>query len=195
MLHESNLSKTAIRFLFTAVALGGALQYGLCQKFGEPYPSLMMPSFAGAGGYQHGQVRLRSFTALFITPSGEAVAVLPRQLLNDFPDSYHTVIAQSFLSPLPDGAASSRAPHPCQGLCGRLFPGLRAGLGDRTGADNLASLRAWLVQRAHTLMPGRAVDRVEFRWYEDTLQHTSGHFVRRRQPAGVFVVRLTGEPR
>src|SRR5262249_62004706 len=106
VLHESNLSKTAIRFLFTAVALGGALQYGLCQKFGEPYPSLMMPSFAGAGGYQHGQGTLRRFSGLFITPNRGAVPGLPPQFLNYFSRSFYNPNATPFLSSLPCGAAS-----------------------------------------------------------------------------------------
>ena len=52
----------------------------------------------------------------------------------------------------------------------RIFSGLNAGWLDRANRENVASLRAWVAQRARTLLPGRTIDRAEFRWYLDTLR-------------------------
>jgi hypothetical protein len=197
MLHNTDQPKMAIRLVFIAVAIASAIQYGIVNRLGEPYPALMMPGFSGTGGYQDGQVQTRRLEAVFVTAEGEAIAFTQRDLLSDFPDDYHDTIARSFLSPLPDGATSSSALSSRPGrrrLQYRIFPGMQAGRLNRTSADNIGSLRVWILRRAHTLVPGRNIDRVEFRWYRDTFQNNSGQWVIQRQPIGVFLVRLIGEP-
>jgi hypothetical protein len=193
-MHGTPQSKTAVRLVFAAVALACVIQYYLSTRLGEPYPSLRMPGFAGAGGYQDGKVRIRRLEVVFVTADGETVSFSQRDLLGDFPTSYHDVIAQSFLSPLPKRTESSLAQSSRTGISHQLFPGWRTGILDRTSADQVTSLRVWLLRRAHTLVPGRKVDRVEFHWYDDTFQNNSGHLTSQRQPAGVFSVRLTGGP-
>ena len=195
MLHDTSWSRTAIRLIFAAVALAYVFQYYLSTRFGEPYPGLAMPDFAGTGGYEDHKVRIRRLEAVFVTADGEAVSFSQRDLLSDFPTSYHNVIAQTFLSPLPEEAKSSRVQNSPKGISHLIFPGFRAGRLDRTSADNVASLRSWLRKRAHTLVPGRKVDRVEFHWYEESFENNSGQLTRQRQPIGVFIVGLTGEPR
>jgi len=192
-MHGTPQRKTVVRLVFAAVVVTGVLEYYLSTRFGEPYPSFRMPGFAGARGYEAGKVRLRRLEIVFVTADGEAVPVSQRDLLSDFPTSYHDVIAQSFLSPLPEKTEASLDQSSRKGIGHRLFPGLHTGVLDRTSADQVASLRSWLLRRAHTLVPGREVERVEFHWYDDTFHNNSGQFASQRRPAGVFSVRLTGE--
>lgn len=177
----------AVRLAFAAVAALFILQIGLLGGgAGEPYPSILMPAFAGAGGYERGVVRIERMAPVFTGPAGEH-PVSQRALLAEFPDSHHAVLAD-LLHPAP------RELRPLQRLLRRhLLPGLAAGRTDRRLDCPDPSLRAWARRRARTLLPGVAVQRLELRWYMDTfarggLQPTS------REPSGTWVIALEGTP-
>jgi hypothetical protein len=102
-MHGTPQSKTAVRLVFAVVALGCVIQYYLSTRLGEPYPSLRMPGFAGAGGYQDGKVHIRRLEAVFVTADGEAVSFSQRDLLSDFPatsDHYCDRQATARIAPL-----------------------------------------------------------------------------------------------
>ena len=195
LFHQTNQHQIPIRLVFIAIAIVcGALQYDLVNRLGEPYPALTMPGFHGTGGYRDGKVQVRRLEALFVTVDGEAITFTQRELLSDFPDSHHGNIAGSFLSPLPERATLSPAPSSRRGFRYRIFPGMNAGRIERTTADNITSLHAWIQMRAHILVPNRWIERVEFQWYEDTFEKREGRLTIQRQPIGMLLIRLMGEP-
>lgn len=196
MVHQIDQPRMPIRLVFIAVAIACALQYDLVNRLGEPYPALTMPGFPEAGGYHDGKVQVRRLEAVFVTTDGEAISFTQRDLLSDFPDSHHGTIARSFLSPLPERATLSPAPSSRRGFRYRIFPGMEAGRIDRTNADNITSLRAWIQMRAHILVPNRWIERVELQWYEDTFEKRKGQLGIQRQskPIGMLLIRLMGEP-
>jgi hypothetical protein len=175
-----------VRLTFVGIALAYVVQYFVVMSYGEPYPALMMPTFRGTGGYHDGKVRIKRMEAVFVTAEGDSSAFSRRDLLSEFPVSFHQTIANTFLAPLPE-AARTRARIP-------ILPGLRAGEWNRTSAANLASLRAWLLARGRTLLPGRSLERVELRWYEDTVRQEAGQLTTQRRSIGEFVVDLGGKP-
>src|SRR5215218_1052946 len=70
-------------------------------RVGEPYPAIIMPSFVGSGGYDHGEVRLSRMEAAFVHAGGETV-VSQRRLLAPIPDSHHGAVASLLAPPAPD---------------------------------------------------------------------------------------------
>ncbi|HEX6037552.1 hypothetical protein [Longimicrobium sp.] len=152
----------AVRLAFAAVcALWVAQVLSLGGGAGEPYPSILMPSFAGSGGYADSVVRIERMQPVFVGPGVER-PVTQRALLADVPDSHHGTLS-GLLHP------TGRAPRPLQRwLRAHLLPGLAAGgLRNRAGCPDV-SLRAWARRRADTLLPGVPVQRLELRWYMDT---------------------------
>src|SRR5215213_6926347 len=47
-------------------------------RAGEPYPAIIMPSFPGSGGYDHGEVRLSRMEAEFVEAGGGKVVTQRR---------------------------------------------------------------------------------------------------------------------
>jgi hypothetical protein len=187
---QTPLARTIVRCLFAALLISCVFQYAVVQVLGEPYPAILMPGFPGSGGYQNGAVKTKRLEAVFIPAQGEPVTFSQRELLSEFPDSLHNTIAESFLTPLPEDQDFEETPSTRTGIRYRLFPGLEAGHVDRTSAANIASLTSWLQDRAHRLLPGQSVAKVEIRWFEDSYQTRNGELTSARMPAGSFVVHL-----
>lgn len=182
--------KVAVRLVFSAVILACAIQFILIRTLGTPYPAIMMPEFRGSGGYKNGKVYVRRIEAVFVTREGEMISFTQRELLSDFPGSHHEVIANCFLSPLPDRCTRDLVQSPLSEITHLVFPGFRAGSLHRTAPENIESLRSWALYRAHQLLPGRTVKRIEFRWYQDIFQNVSGRLMMERKPDGAFVIPL-----
>jgi hypothetical protein len=178
--------RRAVRLAFAAVAALWALQVVLLGGgAGEPYPSILMPAFAGSGGYEAGAVRIERMAPVFISPAGEH-PVSQRVLLGEFPDSHHTILS-GLLHPV------QQEPRPLQALLRRhLLPGLAAGRLDRPTCAQ-PSLRAWARGRAAVLLPGVAVQRLELRWYRDTFAR-GGPAPASREPAGTWTIALEDRP-
>lgn len=178
--------RRAVRLAFAGVAALWAAQVLLLGGgAGEPYPSILMPSFAGSGGYADGVVRIERMQPVFVGPAGER-PVSQRALLAEFPDSHHGTLS-TLLHP------AEREPRPLQRwLRGHGQPGLSAGRLDRRIACPDASLRAWARRRADALLPGVPVERLELRWFHDTFAG-GGAAPARREPSGTFVVPLAAE--
>lgn len=167
-------ASVAALFILQVVLLGGGA--------GEPYPSILMPAFAGSGGYERGVVRIERMAPVFTGPAGEH-PVSQRILLAEFPDSHHQVLS-TLLHPAP------REPRLLQRLLRRyLLPGLAAGRTDRRVDCPDPSLRAWARGRANALLPGVPVHRLELRWSMDTFTRGGLEPVR-REPSGTWVIAL-----
>ena len=193
MREKKHQSRVGVRFAFTAVLIGYAIQFVVIVIFGAPYPAIMMPEFRGSAGYQDGKVVVKRVEPVFVTSQGETVSFNLRELLNDIPDSHHEVIATCFLSPLPGACPRDLMQDRFPEIVRAVFPHVRAGSLHRTDPRNIESLCSWARYRAGALLPGRAVQRLELRWYEDIFQNVAGRLMMERKPDGVFVISL--EPR
>jgi hypothetical protein len=176
--------RAAVRLAFAAAAALWLVQVPLLGGgAGEPYPGILMPSFAGTGGYGEGRVQIERMQPVFTGPAGEW-PVPQRELLAEFPDSHHNTLA-ALLNP------SIRAARPLElRLRAWGLDGLARGRTDRRPECTPASLRAWARRRARALLPGERPERLELRWYRDTF--TRGARTR-REPAGTWVVALGEE--
>jgi hypothetical protein len=176
--------KTGVRMAFAALALLFVLQVVLLGGgAGEPYPGLMMPGFAGSGGFDAGEVRTKRMEAVLVHAGGET-AVSQRRLLAPYPDSHHASIARTFLSP-----PQVDAPLKDYWLR-RVLP--RVGRRSRGAGPVDPSLCAWARGRAAALLPGVAVRRMEIRWHVDTFR-VGSHAPVAREPLGQLVIPLDRE--
>jgi hypothetical protein len=186
----------AVRLLFVVTLFLLGIQYALVETLGEPYPGIMMPSFAGHGGYESGTVRVPVMEVLFFDRAGHAYRFSPRELLSDYPDGFRAPMMNGYFRPLPD--ASAHDDHESGGRlrrlwCQRFLPYLYQGKRKRTTPENEASIQEWLRQQTIRLVPGHEIQRAEFDWFVDTVQTIDGAPKVRREPAGQFVVHLGKE--
>lgn len=186
-----------VRLIFIAAIAVLAAQSVFINRYGEPYPAIMMPGFEGSGGYQEGQVKIVRFEAVFVA-DGEEFSFQPKVLLNEFPISHHGAISESSLKPrLPSPPAAP--PSRLGSLRDALFPGYAGRRMSRVSPETAASLRNWLQSRGRDLVPGRQVSRVEIRWFRETVQFATGQFAgdwreTAREPIYTVVVTLAEEP-
>jgi hypothetical protein len=193
-----NISKRkrgAVRLLFVVTLFLLGIQYALVETVGEPYPGIMMPGFAGHGGYESGTVRVPVMEVLFFDRAGHAHPFSTRELLSDYPKSFLRSMREYF-KPLPD--ASAHDDHEAGGgrlrrLRQRFLPYLYQGQRKRTTPENEASIQEWLRQQTIRLVPGHEIERAEFDWFVDTVQTIDEAPKARREPAGQFVVHLGKE--
>lgn len=191
----SKRKRGAVRVLFLITLFLLGIQYALVETVGEPYPGIMMPGFAGNGGYESGTVRVRVMEVVFFDRAGHAHSFSPRELLSDYSDSFHAAM-MSYFRPLP--GASAHDDHESGGsrlrrLRQRFLPYLNQGARKRTTPENEASIEEWLRQQTIRLAPGHEIERAEFDWFVDTVQTIDGSLKVRREPAGQFVVHLGKE--
>jgi len=191
----SKRKRGAVRLLFVVTLFLFGIQYALVETVGKPFPSIMMPSFGGHGGYEGGTVRVHVMEVVFFDRAGHAHPVSTQELLSDYPKSFLRPMREYF-RPLPD--ASAHDDHQSGGgrlrrLRQRFLPDLYQGERKRTTRENEASIREWLRQQAIRLVPGHEIERAEFDWFVDTVQTIDGAPKIRREPAGQFVVHLGKE--
>jgi hypothetical protein len=182
----SSWRRRAVRLAFTAVVALWMLQVPLMGGgAGEPYPSILMPAFAGTGGYRNGMVHLERMEPVFAGPWGER-PVSPRALLAEFPVSHQYTLATRLSPVLPEDVPLRTW------IRGHLLPSLAASEMDHRPACPHPSMRAWARRRAAALVPGAPVHRLELRWYRDAF--LPGHPVPvSREPAGVLTIPLDKE--
>jgi hypothetical protein len=170
---------------FTAVLALWALQPVLIvARVGESYPGILMPGFAGSGGYADGAVRIAWLEATFVGADGEAATLSARELLEGIPDSHHGILTQHVLAP----AGGPERPRPARDRLRRAaFPGLATGRIERDEPCRLASLAAWARPRGAAALGAPPV-RMELHGYVDTFHGGGG--TSRREPAGVRIVPL-----
>ena len=177
------------RFIFAAAIVFMIAQSLFIHFVSEPYPAIMMPGFSGSSGYRDGRVELNSFDAVFVSGE-EEFSFPPSVLLNEFPDSKYSMIANTSLMP------PQESPPVATGWLRRIkdaiFPAYGAASGQSPEA--VASLQNWLRGRARVLVPGRAVSRVEIRWYRETVTVDQGRLETTRKPTHTFTIQLDGAP-
>ncbi len=194
MRQEPQVITVWVRLVFiTAIALLVA-QSVFIHKYGEPYPTITMPSFKGSGGFQNGRVKIIRYEAVFIA-NGEEFSFKPKVLLEKFPDSHIAEISQS-LMPTPAVGVTKATPT---GRLSRLrdivFPGYGARRKSQDSPAYIASLKDWLRSRGRELVPDRPVSRVEIRWYWEIFSMDGNTLKSERVPIDIRVVTFHGEPR
>ena len=191
----SKRKRGAVRLLFVVTLFLFGIQYALVETVGKPFPSIMMPGFAGHGGYESGTVRVRVMEVVFFDCAGHATRFQHGNCFRTTRTSFHKPMMEYF-TPLPD--ASVHDDHESGGgrlrrLRQRFLPELYQGQRKRTMRENQASIRDWLRQQTIRLVPGHEIERAEFDWFDDTIQTIDGARKIRREPAGQFVVHLGKE--
>jgi hypothetical protein len=179
--------RTRIIFALAIVLL--TAQYWFIRTYGEPYPAILMPSFAGTGGYSDGRVTVAGYDAVFLA-DGQEFSFTPAELLAEFPDSYHWTIAYHALRPPRNGPARPQPISRLGRIRAAIFPGYQETRGPPIAGESAASLREWLGGRARRLLPGRAVTAVEIRWYRISGVFTSTEPSSPRTPAGTLRIPL-----
>ncbi len=191
-MHQAHVT-FRVRLIFLATFAFLTVQSLFIQRYGEPYPAIVMPGFRGSGGYQHdGRVEVVRYEAVFIA-GAEEFTVAPKVLLAEFPDSHHGEIAQSTLAPRVD--APNEIPRSrLKRVRDAIFPGYAARNALWDSPNDIASLRNWLRSRGEVLVPGREISRVEIRWFRERIRVVGERLESGREPVGSLVVRLDGGP-
>jgi hypothetical protein len=158
-------------------------------RFGEPYPAIMLPGFAGSRGYKDGSVKVARYETVFVA-DGEEFPFSPKVLLSEFPDSHHGAIAKSFTPPKQLRAKPQVGP-----ILEAIFPGYTAWSEFQDSSANGASLKDWLRSRGRVLVPGRTVSRVEFRWFHEIVRVDGTNLVTQREPLDTLTVWLEEKPK
>ena len=119
-----------------------------------------------------------------------------RELLSEFDESYHNDIALKYLSPL----QTQRDVRDAGGWRAwlrqfrqRFLPHLNAGQRRRSDPAVVASLRAWAATRAVVMLPNRKIQRVEFRWFNETVSASQYSPRVTRESLGEFIVSLADD--
>jgi hypothetical protein len=145
-----------IRALFLGVVL--AVPAYVLTRYGEPYPSLLMPSFGGAFTSASGLYEMPHSLVIVRFTSGEEKSLSPNALFDPVvPLAFrHSIIRMNFY-PRTEPPATSRP------ITQRWFPGRV-----RRNAKPLAEIDpesiAWLRQRLRVLFPGRVAQECDFVW-------------------------------
>lgn len=176
---------TRARLCFAAVLAWWLAQSVLLgMGLGEPYPSVLMPSFAQVTGYHDGAVYLERMAVTFVS-ADTVTSVSQRTFFEPIADSHHGVLA-TLLRPRPKPSTPLRDWLRSHGL-----RGLRQ---SRTIAHPCVdpSLQRWLRGRAAAIGHPQPVSRVEFRWFGETVRPSTSAPPHRR-PLGVVHVPLHHE--
>ena len=151
-----------IKLLFAAAILVQPLQYVFTARFGEPYPALTMPSFAGTFADKEGNIRFTNVKCEVLFHDGQTRWFTPDDLLPAVPLSHRFPIMSYMFGP-PSAMSQPWAPG---SLKARLFPGWNLSR-SRNGQTELDPVTTnWLKRRVYDLYPSREPETVIFVWYE-----------------------------
>jgi len=170
-------------FALVVVLLPAQYWFASTNPWGEPYPALLMPSFAGTGTDGHGLPSGESVTIVVSFEDGTVESVPLRTLLARAPSGQIMAIAHIALKPKPPPPLDSpTSPSSLRGFLKRhVLPGLplrMARMNYWAGPDPLTV--EWLRTRMRELFPGRRATRVAADWYVDTYVWHADRWMRQR---------------
>jgi len=155
--------KNAIRLLFATVILSQLAEYMIRSKYGEPYPALNMPSFAGTLTDLDGNVRFTNVKCKVLFRDGHVAWASVADLMPEAPSPHRDPIV-SHMFGLP-------SPNPQSVVLGtlkaRVFPGKVAARARDRQKELDPHTKAWLRQRLQSLYPSEAPVAIAFIWYEN----------------------------
>jgi len=178
--------KFRIKLLFAAVILWQLPQSIIIARFGEPYPALVMPGFAGTMVDRDGNIRFGNVKCKVLFKDGRVGWVSAYDLLSQAPSSHHGSIMAHMFSPPP---VTNDEWQP-DSLKARLFPG-RALSQIRHAQKELDSqTKEWLKRRLRVLFPSQQPYLVSFVWYNDVFNVNQRSPAAKEEPTGVREVRF-----
>lgn len=186
-----------IRILFLSILLIFPFQLLFVYLFGEPYPALMMPAFAGTEGAKaDGSFESTQTDIIIHFNDGLTEHVAPQTLLAEIPDSHHGAIMRMMFRPTderqapPDdvwGASELERFIKTQIIPGYVIKQQRGVFEPEAHPDT----KQWLSQRIHELYPHRTPDAIEFIYYTNTLQYSRNDLRQNDQDSSSFRINFT----
>jgi hypothetical protein len=154
--------RAGIKLLFAAVFLWQLLQLGIARKYGELYPGLVMPAFAGTMVDRNGNIRLTDVKCTVSFRDGHLEWLSAQELLPETPDSNRLPIMVHMFSPPPTLADK----WPADTLKGRLLRGRALARARHTQKELDPETMGWLKTRVEAIYPGQEAASVTFIWYD-----------------------------
>lgn len=154
-----------VRSVLIALIVTLGIQASFIYKYGEPYPALILPGFSGNCGFVNGKSTIETYRAVFVSGQ-ETFAFTPRVLLEEFPDSHHGPLSQSFKPRIITQVIHNNSV--ASQLRTTLFPGYAAATLSTNNHAHKNTLTDWLHKRGQKLLPGKNVSRIEIQWYHRT---------------------------
>jgi hypothetical protein len=160
---EAPVAPRWVWVLFAAVAVWIPLQAVIIPRYGEPYPSLVLPSFWGAL-VRDGLYQIPSVTIVIEFQDGTTASVTPDSLLASLPPTHRNPVLWFNFWPRP---RVETTPSTSSVIKEWLVPGYvrRERKAHRVVPPD-DTVRAWLSARAAELMPGRVPRVYHFVFYE-----------------------------
>ena len=187
-------STIKIRILFLSILLIFPFQLLFVYFFGEPYPALMMPAFAGTEGAKaDGSFESTQTDILVHFTDGQTEQISQQTLLADIPDSHHGAIMRMMFRPNeerqapPDDAWGDNALE--RFIKTHIVPGyvIKQQRGTFEPEAHMET-KQWLKQRIHELYPYRTAHTVEFVYYTDILQYSHNNLRPQDQDTSLFKI-------
>lgn len=175
-----------IKLLFAVVILWQFLQLGVTRRFGEPYPALTMPSFAGTMVDRDGNIRLTNVKCKVSFKDGRVEWLTAHELLSEAPGSNRMPIMGHMFSRPPAVAE----PWPPRTLKGRLFPGRALARARQTQQELDPETKGWLKDRTKAIYPSQEPTVVTFIWYESVFNTNQASLTATHEVTGIREVRL-----
>ena len=174
-----------IKLLFLAFILWMPVQHLITARYGEPYPALVMPSFAGTRSDGNGNIRITNVKCKVVFRDGRVSWTSEYDLLSQAPSAYHDAIMRHMFSPV-----LADPPTPPVGLRALLFPGRFLSRYRQTRKELGPQTKHWLSRRMKALYPSQTVTAVIFLWYTDIFNLKQVPAITVRKPIGIREVRF-----
>ena len=183
-----------VRLIFIGAIALLIAQTLFINRYGEPYPALVMPTFHGSGAYQDGRLNIVQHEVVF-EASGQTHTFPLAIVLQEFPDSVHGDIAELIFRLRGTATQQPAATEPEARFLDVVFPGYAARRTCRDQPENVESLRDWLRRRGEALLPGLQISRVEIRRILETIPVNEDDPKTNRKLIGSMVVTWEGNQR
>jgi len=175
-----------VKLLFAAVILWQPLQYFVTVKFGEPYPALIMPGFAGTLVDAQSNIRFGDVKCKVLLENGQVVWLTAYALLAEAPSAHHGAIMAHMFGP----PAAIADQWPPRSLKARLFPGRSLSRLRSSQTELDSQTKQWLKRRLETIYPSQKPMAITFIWYEDVFNVNQAPPNPSQEPVGLREVRF-----
>lgn len=185
---EVRPDRRVLPLLLVAVVLIFPLQDYIDHRFGEPYPSLIMPSFAG-DNTENGLVHITSVDIGVRFCDGSEAVLTPNELLEPLPASEIMAAMDWMFGP------RERIPMNIPSWRRWIFEYVSPGYGKRVLRSHGESFiddatKKWLSSAVATHSSGKIPNIVTMKWYRDTYVLGSVFPVRSRQLTSALPIQL-----
>lgn len=175
------------RCLFAAVLAVLPVQYLVRHKLGEPYPSFVMPSFAGDNTV-NGRIQIQSVDIQLLFCDRDSITVSPDQFFNTLPHSHVMAVMRWMFGP---GTYNPRPISHWKTWIFALSPGYYKQVLRVQGASPIDnSAKQWLLHRVASEYGDQPAILCTL-WYSDTYDMKGVSPIHSRRLTAVVPVRLS----